>query len=74
MADAPIIVHPPDAHGTRRVQADGTVLGRAADVNEVLSLLADAGFDPDAIDLDGPLIDWRGGGAYAWDPGEGDEE
>ncbi|MEU5836049.1 hypothetical protein ABZ820_20580 [Streptomyces diacarni] len=74
MADAPIIVYPPDAHGARRVRADGAILGRASNVNDVLSLLGDAGFDPDEIALDGPLIEWRGGGAYAWDPGEDDEE
>ncbi|MDJ1133439.1 hypothetical protein [Streptomyces iconiensis] len=64
----PIIVYPPDADGGRRVRADGTILGRAHNVQDVLALLRDAGFDPDEIDLDGPLIDWRGGGAYAWEP------
>ncbi|NSC20766.1 hypothetical protein FM076_05935 [Streptomyces albus subsp. chlorinus] len=73
MPEAPIIVYPPDAHGGRRVRADGAILGRAYNVNDVLALLGDAGFDPDGIALDGPLIEWRGGGAYAWDPGEGDE-
>lgn len=72
MADAPIIVYPADAHGGRRVRARGAILGRAYNVNDMLALLGDAGFDPDEISLDGPLIEWRGGGAWAWDPGEGD--
>ncbi|MEU2605215.1 hypothetical protein [Streptomyces albus] len=53
------------------MRARGAILGRAYNVNDVLALLGDAGFDPDEISLDGPLIEWRGGGAWAWDPGEG---
>ncbi|WP_326689143.1 MULTISPECIES: hypothetical protein [unclassified Streptomyces] len=65
---APIIVHPPSATGGRRVRADGQILGLAHNVNDVLELLRKAGLDPDGIDLDGPLIDWRGGGSYVWGP------
>lgn len=70
---ATIIVYPPDEDGARRVRVDGTILGRARNVGDVLALAGRAGLDPDGIDLDGPLIEWRGGGAYAWEPGGPDD-
>lgn len=67
-AHAPIIVYPPDEDGGRRVRVDGSILGRAHNTNDVLEFLRRAGMDPDEIDLDGPLIEWRGGGATVWAP------
>ncbi|MBQ1164327.1 hypothetical protein KBZ21_40765, partial [Streptomyces sp. A73] len=37
------------------------ILGRAHGPRDVLALLAQAGWEPDEVDLDGPLIQWRGG-------------
>ncbi|MBQ1164396.1 hypothetical protein KBZ21_41120, partial [Streptomyces sp. A73] len=39
------------------------ILGRAHGPRDVLALLAQAGWEPDEVDLDGPLIQWRGGAA-----------
>lgn len=72
MAEPSITVYPPDEDGGRRVRLDGTILGRAYNANDLLEFLRRAGLDPDEVDLDGPLIEWRGGGAYAWGPGSGD--
>ncbi|QHF97943.1 hypothetical protein DEH18_33500 [Streptomyces sp. NHF165] len=68
-ASAPIIVYPPDEDGGRRVRANGTILGRAYNVNDLLEFLRRAGLDPDEVDLDGALIQWRGGGPDQWPPG-----
>ncbi|MBQ1166171.1 hypothetical protein KBZ21_50125, partial [Streptomyces sp. A73] len=41
---------------------------------DVLALLAQAGWEPDEVDLDGPLIQWRGGGPDVWQPSGSDRE
>lgn len=51
-----------------RVRADGAILGRAYGVTDLLEFLRRAGLNPDEVALDGPLIEWRGGGPYAWEP------
>ncbi|NGO69304.1 hypothetical protein [Streptomyces boncukensis] len=71
---APITVHPPDAEGGRRVVARGRILGTAHHVYDLLDLLQAVGLEPADVRLDDPeLIEWRGGGAWAWGPGDGDE-
>ncbi|MFI8853669.1 hypothetical protein ACIGW3_26235 [Streptomyces sp. NPDC053499] len=68
---ARIIVEPPDAEGARRVRADSRILGRATNVFDVLALTETVGLDPATVRLDdAALIDWRGGGAYDWEPRE----
>ncbi|NGO72839.1 hypothetical protein [Streptomyces boncukensis] len=70
---APIIVHPPDAEGGWRVVAGGRTLGTAHHVYDLLDLLQEVGLEPADVHLDDPgLIEWRGGGAYSWEPGSGD--
>ncbi|MER5871959.1 hypothetical protein [Streptomyces sp. NPDC002044] len=61
-----VTVHPPDHQGRRRVRCDGQDLGRALNPGDVLEFLRRAGLDPDTVRLDGPLLDWRGGGPSAW--------
>ncbi|POX56258.1 hypothetical protein C3489_05935 [Streptomyces sp. Ru71] len=63
-----IIVYPPDNQGGRRVRADGTLLGRAYRLRDVVALLQEAGLegidDLDVIRSDD--IEWRGGGPEVW--------
>ncbi|MFF3158485.1 hypothetical protein [Streptomyces sp. NPDC057910] len=66
-----IVVYPPDEQGARRVRVDGTILGRATDLQDLVIWLRRAGLDG-IDDLDvvrSPLIEWRGGGPEAWQPG-----
>ncbi|MFI2241122.1 hypothetical protein [Streptomyces chrestomyceticus] len=65
-----VIVQPPAPAGGRRVRVDGTVLGVAYRPADVLEFLRRAGADPDRIDLEGPDIEWRGGGPDIWTPPE----
>jgi hypothetical protein len=68
---ASIVVHPPSPAGGRRVTADsaeGTELGLARGVADLVVILRRAGFDPDQVRLDDPvLIEWRGGKADVWE-------
>ncbi|MEU7592590.1 hypothetical protein AB0B79_06065 [Streptomyces sp. NPDC039022] len=61
-----VIVQPPVPVGGRRVRVDGTVLGIAYGPADVREFLRRAGADPDQVDLDGPGIEWRGGGPDVW--------
>ncbi|WP_043271915.1 hypothetical protein [Streptomyces sp. CT34] len=61
-----VVVHPPAPGGGRRVHADATLLGIAYNVADLLEFLRRAGLDPDEVRLDGPLIEWRGGGPDVW--------
>jgi hypothetical protein len=64
----PIVVHPPEASGGRRVTAHAEVLGLARSAEDVAALLREAGLSEDEIDLRDPnLIEWRGGGPDAWE-------
>ncbi|MFE9372227.1 hypothetical protein ACFYM2_21005 [Streptomyces sp. NPDC006711] len=74
MADRRIIVvYPPDEQGARRVRIDGSTIGRATDLADLVIWLRRAGLEVDDIDVvRSPLIEWRGGGGpEAWD--ESDE-
>lgn len=63
----PIVVHPPEASGSRRVTAHAEVLGLAHSARDVRALLRQAGLTEDEIDLGDPnLIEWRGGGPDTW--------
>ncbi|MBX7464987.1 hypothetical protein K1Y80_02680 [Streptomyces sp. MAG02] len=71
MASRIIVVYPPDEEGARRVRVDGSILGRATDLQDLVVWLRRAGLDG-IDDLDvvrSPLIEWRGGGPDAWQPG-----
>ncbi len=64
----PIVVHPADGSGGRRVTAHAEVLGLAHNAGDVSALLRDVGLSDDEIDLRDPnLIEWRGGGPDAWE-------
>ncbi|MGW8326461.1 hypothetical protein ACWGLE_00995 [Streptomyces sp. NPDC055897] len=71
MADRRIIVvYPPDEQGARRVRVDGSILGRATDLQDLVIWLRRAGLDG-IDDLDvvrSPLIEWRGAGPEDWEP------
>lgn len=65
---APVTVYPPDEDGGRRVRLGDAILGRAHGPQDLLTLLERAGWERDEAALDGPLIDWRGGGPTVWRP------
>ncbi|MGH3309003.1 MAG: hypothetical protein ACRDP3_00170 [Streptomyces sp.] len=66
----PIVVHPPDADGGRRVMAHAEFLGRAFRREDVAAFLRHVGLSDDEIQLDDPnLIEWRGGGPDVWHGG-----
>ncbi|EPD94630.1 hypothetical protein HMPREF1486_03183 [Streptomyces sp. HPH0547] len=69
---APVTVYPPDEDGGRRVRAADRILGRAHGPRDLFHLLEEAGWNPDDVALDGPLIQWRGGGPTVWQPTSGD--
>ncbi|MFD8516531.1 hypothetical protein ACFV27_37005 [Streptomyces antimycoticus] len=66
MARAPVVVYPPSEGGGRRVRVNGEILGTAYSPGDLLEFLRRAGLDPDDVQLDGPLIEWRGGGPEVW--------
>ncbi|MBQ1163469.1 hypothetical protein KBZ21_36355 [Streptomyces sp. A73] len=68
----PVTVDPPDEEGGRRVRLRDGILGRAHGPRDVRALRAQAGWEPDEVDLDGPLIQWRGGGPDVWQPSGSD--
>lgn len=70
---APIVVGPPDKHGGRTVLYEGTTLGCAYNVTDLLQLLSQTGLGWDEMDLEGPMFQWRGGGPRTWgsDPNNG---
>jgi hypothetical protein len=66
---ARVIVYPPDEEGGRRVRVDGTILGRAYRLADVVALLQMAGLQG-IDDLDvvrSEVIEWRGGGPEVWE-------
>ncbi|MFJ2399872.1 hypothetical protein ACIOUE_01110 [Streptomyces xanthochromogenes] len=69
MADRRIIVvYPPDEEGARRVRVDGTILGRATDLADLVVWLRRTGLEVDDLDVvRSPLIEWRGGGPEVWE-------
>lgn len=66
---AHVIVYPPDEDGGRRVRVDGTILGRAFRLWDVVAFLQEAGLqDFDEMDVvRADWIDWRGGGPDVWE-------
>jgi len=65
---ATVIVYPPDEEGGRRVRVDGTILGRAFRLRDVVAFLETAGLQGiDDLDVAGAeWIEWRGG-PDAWE-------
>ncbi|MET9321936.1 hypothetical protein ABZX75_17340 [Streptomyces sp. NPDC003038] len=63
----PVIVYPPSPSGGRRVRADGTILGLAYSLQDVVEFLRRAGLElnPDEA-AESRLIEWRGGGPGVW--------
>ncbi|GAA2065906.1 hypothetical protein GCM10009801_11690 [Streptomyces albiaxialis] len=71
---AAIIVYPTDDEGGRRVRLDGTDLGRAFGLYEVMDLLERAGLGAAAGAFeDTDVFEWRGGGPYSWGTAPGGE-
>ncbi|MEU6373951.1 hypothetical protein [Streptomyces sp. NPDC046909] len=64
-----VIVYPPDEEGGRRVRVDGTILGRAFRLRDVVAFLETAGLQGiDELDVAGAgWIEWRGGGPGTWE-------
>ncbi|MDI3419263.1 MULTISPECIES: hypothetical protein [Streptomyces] len=66
---APIVVHPPQGSGGRRVTVHGEILGLARNDRDLIEFLRRTGLEePDGLVLgDSPLIEWRGGRAHEYD-------
>ncbi|MBW5420299.1 hypothetical protein GKQ77_01770 [Streptomyces sp. BG9H] len=64
----PVVIYPPDGDGGRRVRVDGTILGRAYSVRDVVAFLQEAGLQGwDEMDVvRSSLIEWRGGSPEEW--------
>ncbi|KUF18440.1 hypothetical protein [Streptomyces silvensis] len=67
-SSTPVVIYPPDEGGGRRVRADGTILGLAYSVLDVVALLQEAGLQGwDEMDVvRSQMIEWRGGGSEVW--------
>ncbi|WAL93961.1 hypothetical protein [Streptomyces sp. Je 1-369] len=65
---APIVVHPPQGSGGRRVTVHGQIVGLAHDDRDLLEFLRRAGL-PDAESLldDSTWVLWRGGRAHHYE-------
>ncbi|MFC7303629.1 hypothetical protein ACFQVC_05275 [Streptomyces monticola] len=65
---APIVVHPTQGSGGRRVTAHGVILGLAHHDDDLLEFLRRAGI-PDAEQLldDPAWVQWRGGPAHEYE-------
>ncbi|MGW4562018.1 hypothetical protein ACWEN3_06270 [Streptomyces sp. NPDC004561] len=62
-----VILHPPSPTGSRRVRADGEMLGLAHNVADVAEFLRRAGLEIDPTEVaECPWIDWRGLGPECW--------
>lgn len=63
----PVVVLPPESDGGRRVTIDGERMGTAYSLFDVLDFMHGAGLPAVDRSVDDPeLIEWRGGGPYAW--------
>ncbi|MEU5595595.1 hypothetical protein [Streptomyces sp. NPDC020298] len=68
----PVVVLPPAADGGRQVTVRGERVGTAYDLFDVLDLVHRAGLPAEDQAVDDPeLIEWRGGGPYDFNGGEG---
>lgn len=66
MSAPPVVIYPPNEDGGRRVRIDGTICGRAYNVQDVAWFMQEAGLQDGTLDILGsPLIDW-GGGPEQW--------
>jgi hypothetical protein len=70
MASLPrVVVSPPSPSGGRRVRADGTILGLAYSLTDLVEFLRRAGLDMEPEEAaESALIEWRGGDATVWGP------
>ncbi|WP_030568532.1 hypothetical protein [Streptomyces aureocirculatus] len=68
VSSTPVVIYPPDEDGGRRVRADGSILGLAYSVRDVVAFLQEAGLQGwDEMDVvRSALIEWRGGGPAVW--------
>ncbi|MGW1891313.1 hypothetical protein ACWCP6_13810 [Streptomyces sp. NPDC002004] len=65
--EVPVIVHPPEPDGGRRVTIRGEHVGTARHLLDVVEFLRRAGLPQADTSIDDPeLISWRGGGPDAW--------
>lgn len=63
----PVVVLPPASDGGRGVTIHGERMGTAYSLFDVLDFLHRAGLPAEDRAIDDPeLIEWRGGGPYAW--------
>lgn len=63
----PVVVLPPSSDGGRLVTVHGERMGTAYNLFDVLDFLHRAGLPLEDKAIDDPeLIEWRGGGPYAW--------
>ena len=62
-----VVIEPPTEDGHRRVRVGSEPLGLAASTGDVLEFCRRAGLDPDLLQLDDELFDWRGGGPDVWE-------
>ncbi|WP_086779558.1 hypothetical protein [Streptomyces griseus] len=68
MAALRVIVSPPSPSGGRRVRVDGTILGLAHGLPDLVEFLRRAGLeglDEDDVARSG-LVEWQGGGPDVW--------
>ncbi|MEV3895359.1 hypothetical protein [Streptomyces anulatus] len=63
-----VVVSPPSPSGGRRVRVDGTILGLAYGLTDVVEFLRRAGLEGvDEVEVArSPLVEWRGGGPDVW--------
>ncbi|MFD9422233.1 MULTISPECIES: hypothetical protein [unclassified Streptomyces] len=68
MAALRVIVSPPSPSGGRRVRVDGTILGLAHGLRDLVEFLRRAGLEgvDEAEVARLPIIEWRGGGPDVW--------
>ncbi|MFD3978319.1 hypothetical protein ACFWR6_07000 [Streptomyces griseus] len=68
MAALRVIVSPPSPSGGRRVRVDGTILGLAQGLPDLVEFLRRAGLE--GLDEDdvaqSRLVEWHGGGPDVW--------
>ncbi|GGN86534.1 hypothetical protein GCM10011579_078440 [Streptomyces albiflavescens] len=63
----PVVVHPPQPDGGRRVTIRGEPVGTAYHVLDVVEFLRREGLPEADTTIDDPeLIEWRGGGPKVW--------
>ncbi|MFC9035185.1 hypothetical protein [Streptomyces arboris] len=63
-----VIVSPPSLSGGRRIRVDGTILGLAHDLGDLVELLRRVGLEGlDESDVaQSGLVEWQGGGPDVW--------